>query len=456
MRAAVIAMGDELATGERLDTNSQWLSRELSTLGAEVCLHVTCPDDLSEALAAFRTAATYDVVIATGGLGPTADDLTREILAELSGKPLSLRADALADIEQRFSLRGMEMPESNRLQALFPDGSRMIPNPEGTAPGIDVILDRGARPCRLFALPGVPSEMRRMWVETVGPAILAMQPDSRTIRFRVLRCFGAGESAIESMLPDLIRRGRDPLVGITAHEATITLRIAARGRDEAECLAKITPTESTIRRCLGSLVFGTDDDEIEDAALAAASEAGWSLVTTERATNGLVASFAAAADARRLLKAQRAMGIPVEPRESRGHTPVFLGGVVLGSAPDDPGARRIDPVSRFEQLERDAMMCLERYGASLGLAVGAEYPDTEGRSVVPIVLVAPPQVAADIPWHAWNAITIEHRLAGSGRLRLARAAKTALDLVRLTCLGFVETRGHSPRKPPEGGQHDCR
>jgi nicotinamide-nucleotide amidase len=347
--------------------------------------------------------------VATGGRGPPADDLTRDILAGLSGRRLVLREEALEAIQRRFSLRGMEMPESNRLQAMFPEGSRMIPNPEGTAPGIDIDLAEGDRRSRLFALPGVPSEMKRMWAETVRPAILAMRPEAGTIRFRVLRCFGAGESAIEAMLPDLIRRGRDPLVGITAHEATITLRIAARGRDDADCLARIAPVEETIRRCLGPLVFGVDDAEIEDAALAALAGAGQTLATTEGATCGLVAAMASAA----------------ERRASVGG--LYRGGtVVAGRRPCPPDSERPED---GESLAAEAIACRERFGATLGLAIGEPRPDPDGAEVVSMVLVGPTGFAEGL-----GAVRIEHRLAGAGSLRVARAAKAALDLVRLTCL----------------------
>jgi len=264
MHAEVIAIGDELTSGQRLDTNSRWMAAELGVIGVPVGFHTTVPDTMDAGIEAFRLAASRAaLVVVTGGLGPTADDLTRDVLAAVADAPLDLSSDSLATVESRFARRGMPMPESNRRQAMFPRGSRIIPNPEGTAPGIDIDLPRpaGGR-CRVFALPGVPAEMKTMWKATVEPAVLEMLPDRATIVQRRIKCFGAGESAVEAMLPDIVRRGRDPLVGITAHEATITLRIAARGRDEAECLARMAPTEATIRTCLGTIVYGVEDDEV--------------------------------------------------------------------------------------------------------------------------------------------------------------------------------------------------
>lgn len=401
MRAEVIAIGDELTSGQRLDTNSRWISAELALLGIPVVFHTTACDTLAAGVEAFRAAVNRaDVVIATGGLGPTADDLTREVLAEVAGLPLEVVPEAVAVIESRFARRGMPMPESNRRQAMLPRGSRLIPNPTGTAPGIDlecVTADGGGS--RVFSLPGVPSEMHIMWRESVQPALLAMQPQAGTIRFRCLKCFGAGESAIESMLPDLIRRGREPAVGITAHEATITLRIAARGSDEAACAAAIAPVEATIRECLGPLVFGTDDDEVEDAALRSLLAGGQTLASIEIGTAGRVAALFAQATAR-MASRQPAPTIAVG----------YRGGHVLVA--EEP--RRGDP--RAGALAERAR---SEFGTAIGLGVGAERPAADGRRAIDIAV-------AD----ADGTRQIEHVVGGGPALALARAAKTAVDLVR--------------------------
>ena len=144
MLAEVISIGDELTSGQRLDTNSQWLSTRLGELGVEVRYHTTVADDLDANVRVFREAIERaDIVVATGGLGPTADDLTRDALAATIGQPLVLDAASLAHIEGLFARRRRPMPESNRLQAMFPSGSRVIPNPTGTAPGIDLEVPRG-------------------------------------------------------------------------------------------------------------------------------------------------------------------------------------------------------------------------------------------------------------------------------------------------------------------------
>lgn len=388
MRAEVIAIGDELTSGQRPDTNSQWLSVELGVLGVPVVFHTTAADTLEAGVEAFRVAAARaDLVVATGGLGPTADDLTRDVLAAVAGSPLELSPEALAAVESRFARRGMAMPETNRRQALFPRGSRIIPNPEGTAPGIDMDVAGGR--ARIFSLPGVPAEMRTMWRGTVMPAILGMLPERATIVQRRIKCFGAGESAIESMLPDLVRRGRDPLVGITAHEATITLRIAARGRDEAECRGKIADTEATIRNCLGPLVYGFEDDELEDAVVAAVAAAGMTLATAEVGTDGRVAALLAQAAAR-------------SPQGG-----CFRGGRVLPRSAEPGLAAAVAARARAE------------HDAALGLGIGPVEPTADGREEIEVAIVTDAGMER-----------FRHMLGGGGFLAGSRAAKFAIDQVR--------------------------
>jgi nicotinamide-nucleotide amidase len=299
MRAEIISIGDELTSGQRLDTNSQWLSERLGELGIPVGFHTTVADDLESNVAVFRAAIDRaDVVICTGGLGPTADDLTREALAAAAGVELYEDAAALAHIRNLFARRKREMPERNRLQAQFPRGTRVVPNPEGTAPGIDLTVPRSCGPpCRVFALPGVPAEMFTMWNDTVRPALVAWQPSKRVICHRRIKCFGVGESDLEAMLPDMIRRKREPLVGITVHGATITLRITASGPNETACRKAMEPTVAQIREMLGVLVFGEEDDELEHAVVRLLNERQRSLAVVEWATDGLVSQWLAEAAA---------------------------------------------------------------------------------------------------------------------------------------------------------------
>jgi nicotinamide-nucleotide amidase len=336
MNAEIIAIGDEITSGQNLDTNSQWLSQRLEELGVRVLYHTTVGDELAPNVEVFRHAMERaDVIVATGGLGPTADDLTREALATATGRPLELDAEALEHIRRLFASRRRPMPESNRLQAMFPAGSRVVRNPHGTAPGIDMEVARDGRPpCRVICLPGVPAEMMEMWRDSVGATIGAFAGGGRVIRRRLVHCFGAGESQIEAMLPDLIRRGRRPMVGITASKATITLRITADGESEEECLAAIAPVEATIRECLGRLVFGAGDDQLEDVVVRLLGERGKTLATAECGTAGLLAAW--------LSGAEQAAG-------------VYRGGWVLTQSDQSAEALAAD--------------CREKLAADYGLAV---------------------------------------------------------------------------------------
>ena len=338
MHAEIIAIGDEITSGQTLDTNSRWLSQRLEELGVPVHYHTTVGDQLAPCAEVFRLAiARADLIVATGGLGPTADNLTRQSLADATGRDLQLDQAALEHVRAMFSRRGRPMPPQNEIQALFPAGSRVVPNPHGTAPGIDLDAPRERRPaCRVFCLPGVPAEMIEMWHESVAPAILGLLgPGRRLIRRRLIHCFGAGESQIESMLPDLIRRGRQPLVGITASKATITLRITAEGRTEEECCTGMEPTVATIRQCLGPLVFGEADDQLQHAVGRLLPRRGQTLATAECATAGLLAEWLAGLE---------------------GSADVYRGGLVLPASADS--------------AETLATRCRQQFGADYGLAVG--------------------------------------------------------------------------------------
>ena len=278
LRAEIISIGDELTSGQRLDTNSRWLSEQLGNLGVKTAFHTTVGDSMSDNIDAFRTASRrVEIVVATGGLGPTADDLTREALAEAFHLPLELRPEALEHIETLFARRKRPMPERNRIQAMFPFGARIIDNPHGTAPGIDMMVansnslstvsnvDR-SRASRIFSLPGVPAEMMQMYTATVEPRLIQeMGLGTKRWYYHSLKVFGIGESDVEKILPDLIHRDRDPIVGITVSQATITLRISALCSNENEFRNKIQPTIDEIHKQLGLLVFGEGEIDIDEA-----------------------------------------------------------------------------------------------------------------------------------------------------------------------------------------------
>jgi nicotinamide-nucleotide amidase len=393
MRAEIISIGDELTTGQRLDTNSQWLAERLLEIGVPVAFHTTVGDTLADNVLVFRQAAERaDIVVATGGLGPTADDLTRQALASLAGVQLVQDDPSLAHIKALFARRKREMPATNLVQAMFPQGSQPIANPHGTAPGIDIEIPRAVgKPARIFALPGVPAEMKEMWGATVAPAISDLLGAKRVIAHYRIKCFGVGESDLEAMLPDLIARQRYPLVGITVHQATITLRITAEGETVAAARAAMQPTIDTIHACLGDLIFGYEDDELQDVIVRLLRERKKKLLVLERAsgTAGLISHWLATIDS----------------CDTFDLAMITAKGVDLDAA---PLATKYDP-------NRDHVT----------LCVSGVAPSSGGSYSNLAVSVL----------HEGQILRREYGVAGHPEIMKARAAKQALNLLRLHLLG---------------------
>jgi nicotinamide-nucleotide amidase len=428
MRAEIIAIGDELTSGQRLDTNSQWLSERLGELGVPVAFHTTVGDDLETNVAAFRNAIDRaDIVVATGGLGPTADDLTREAIAAAAGVDLIQDDTALAHIRNLFARRNRPMPERNVVQAHFPRGSRVVPNPHGTAPGIDMSVTRspdsplrsGEGQCRVFALPGVPAEMVEMWEATVAPAIAAMLGERRVIRHRRVKVFGAGESDIEAMLPDMIRRKREPLVGITVSGATITLRITASGPNDTACQQAMAPTIAEIRNTLGPLVFGDEDDELEHAVVRLLNERAQTVAVAEWATDGLVCQWLA---------------------EAAGGSKCFRGGIVLSDS---------EPANAFLNLGLESNNGTDEATASgMAKAIREKCNATYGLAIAAFPTTGITELTAAASLHNSEMTgTLHVALASIERVRVKgfplashpaitkpRSAKQALNMLRLDIL----------------------
>lgn len=399
MHAEVISIGDEMTSGQRLDTNCQWLSQQLADLGVRTLYHTTVGDDLAANIRVFREAAARaDILIATGGLGPTADDLTRQVVADVMGVELVMQQEALDHIKSLFARRKRPMPDRNVIQAMFPRGSRVVPNPHGTAPGIDADLPRAdGSTARLFCLPGVPAEMKEMFAATVAPALLALLgPDAQPIFHRVIRCFGVGESDLEAMLPDMIQRGRDPIVGITVSQATLSLRISTTAKTRAEADEKMEPTVQTIRDCLGSIIFGEGEDELPDALARLLSERGETLATLECGPGGMVAHWLSTATA---------------------GTSAYAGGTVV--------RRKID--NEAETLRALAQSTREQFQTDYALAIGPFPP-------APVAGAEPGSVWFGLA-DASGAYARSALYAGHPDLLHQLAAKRALHWLRLHLLG---------------------
>ena len=288
MKAEIIAIGTELVSGQSLDTNSQWLSQSLGRLGIPVHFHTTLGDDMAENVAAFRIAiARADLVISTGGLGPTQDDLTREAVAAVAGVGVVEDAVSLQAIQAFFARRNLVMSGRNRLQALLPEGAEPLANPIGTAPGIGMVVQGSAIAC----LPGVPSEMKRMFDEQVVPWLGRRGMATRRIVHRKINLFGKGESEIEAEALDLTARGRVPEVGITASESTIAFRIVAEADTDEQARQLIEPTAAIIYERFGDLIVGEGTDDVVHALARELERTGLTLATAESCTGGLLAQI---------------------------------------------------------------------------------------------------------------------------------------------------------------------
>lgn len=281
--AFIISCGAELVTGQCVDTNSAWMSAWLTDRGVRVVEHVTVDDDQARLAAVIRRAlADARLVLITGGLGPTEDDITREAVAEAIGQPLEESAEAVAQIRSFFERWQRPQPASNRKQALIPRGCRVVPNPRGTAPGIH--FQNGKR--HLIAFPGVPGEMKAMFEAEVMPLL----PSAMVVQPRVLKCFGMAEAKLGELLADLMKRGRNPSVGTTASKAVLSIRVVARHDDPAEAIRLRDADAVEIHRRVGDAIFGEGDETLEGATAKLLTAKGRTVSTAESCTGGLLAS----------------------------------------------------------------------------------------------------------------------------------------------------------------------
>jgi nicotinamide-nucleotide amidase len=409
----LINTGSELLLGRVLNTHQQWLCRQLSDLGYEVSRQVCVADDGTAIQNAAREAlARAELVIVTGGLGPTSDDLTRELIAQLLGRKLALDSEVLRQIEAFFTGRKRPMLESMKVQALVPEGARVLPNPNGTAPGLAMETSDSRW---LILLPGPPRELRPMFTNSVIPILREAFPLRSKFVCRTFKTTGLGESAVEEKiagpLRPLLQAGLE--IGYCARVGEVDVRLVARGGN-ADALAD--EGERILRPLLAAHIFGLNDDTLEQAVVQLLTARGQTVALAESCTGGFLA--------------HRFTNVP-------GASKVFVGGCVTYS-----NAAKISQLGvRPETLDAHGAVSLETaremaagarrvFGAAFALAItGIAGPDggTDDKpaGTVFISLATPEETAAQRHFFPFDRETFKF-IASQTALNALRLAVTRL------------------------------
>jgi len=411
VRAEIVAVGTELLLGQIANTNARWISEHLAEIGVDVLRHAVVGDNLERIVEAVRAAAgRAEVVIVTGGLGPTQDDVTRPALAAAAGVRLVRMPELEERLKDRWAATGREMPVSNLLQAEVPEGGRAIAPIRGTAPGLVLRVDAAT----VYALPGVPAEMQEMMAGTVLPELAARAGPSALVS-RTVRCVGMAESRIAELLDDLFHGSSNPTVAYLAGGGEVRVRLSAKAGTREEAEALIEPVADEVRRRLGDVAFSARDEPLEARVGSLLRETGRTLVCAESLTGGGLSA--------------RLTSIP-------GASEYFLGSVVAYTAEvkrsllgvSDDTLSRQGPVSRACAAEM-AAGARRLFGADLAVALtGAAGPEAHGGA-------EPGQV-----WVALEGPDVRHqrgfRWPGDRELVRRFAEQAALDLVRRHLTGL--------------------
>ena len=283
--AEIITIGTEILLGEIVDTNTRYIARTLRGMGVDLYRTITIGDNVERiAEAIHNSMSRAEIVITTGGLGPTVDDPTREAVAKAVGVETEFREDLWAQVVAVISRYGRKPSENQKRQAYVPKGALPIPNPVGTAPCFIVETERNA----VISLPGVPNEMEHILHESIIPYLQKRFELNEIIKIKILHCAGLGEGMIDEKIDDLETLS-NPTVGLAAHTGVVDIRIAAKARSEAEADTMIAEIEQRARERLGDVVFGADEDTLEDVALNEVAKRGWTLTGVESGLDGLLA-----------------------------------------------------------------------------------------------------------------------------------------------------------------------
>ncbi|GEB75957.1 competence/damage-inducible protein A [Sporolactobacillus inulinus] len=289
MNAEIIAVGSELLLGQIANTNAQFISEQLAALGVDVFFHTVCGDNEARMIDVIKNAENRaDLLIFTGGLGPTKDDLTKETVARVLGRKLVTDQAAMDSIVHYFQVTGREMTENNKKQALVIDGSHVLPNRHGMAPGMIVDTKKHI----YLLMPGVPSEMKPMFLDFVRGWLSTHS--EKHIQSRVLRFFGIGESQLETKILDLIDAQSNPTIAPLAKESEVTLRLTAKHAQKDAAEAMLDQIEAKIATRVGAFLYGYDDDSLSQIVFQLMRNQKKTIAFAESLTGGMAADWLAA------------------------------------------------------------------------------------------------------------------------------------------------------------------
>jgi nicotinamide-nucleotide amidase len=364
MRCEVVAIGTELLLGVIVDSNSSWIGEQLALAGIDSLYQTKVGDNFQRMEAVIRQALERsDAVICCGGLGPTQDDITRDVIAKVMGVPLVRDATIADEIRRRFEVRGRTMSLNNLRQADIPEGASAIPEMPGTAPGL--VCPIGDKV--IYAVPGVPSEMKEMVAGTVLPDLRRRMGASAVIRSRTLRTWGVSESGVDEMLTErmaeLDRLGNPTIAFNASGIEGIKVRVTAKCDDEETAQRILVAEEKILRAILGEAVFGIDDESMELVVLNALRGRGLSIAVAESVSGGILASRLSAIDT--------AMA-------------TFKGAIIQ---PDRDPVQPPDLSPEARSL-RDAKAVQRHFGADVGLAIVAADKDEGARPGTVFITIA--------------------------------------------------------------------
>ena len=412
MRAEIISIGTEILMGEILDTNAQYVAQRLPAMGIDLFYMHQIGDNRRRLVDLITQArGRSDVVLCTGGLGPTEDDITRDAIAESIGEDPYVVPELEAHLRNFFESRGGQMPEQNVKQATIVPSGESIPNPRGTAPGWWVEKDGAI----IIAMPGPPAEMTGMWSNDVGPR-LAARSDGTVLISRTLKTTGLGESTLDEALGD-IRAGEDPTVGVYHKADGVHVRLASKALDEATARARIEPVEAAIRALLGDNIWGADEDTFQEAVARLLDSRGLSIAVMESCTGGLLASTIT--------------DVP-------GASHFFRGGLVTYTAEAkihygvDPDVIEAHGVVSNETASAMAAAVRKQFDADIGVGItGVAGPEPHGGQPVGAVCLG-----VETPDESY---ATGYTFAQTRAAIKARAVTSALTLIRRASLGELST-----------------